>query len=165
MTAVLKALFAAAAVALGLGMGFGPMAAAQVVSQRVDLPLEDPVLEARAQTIHKQIRCLVCQNQSIHDSNADLARDLRIVVRERLAAGDADAEAIQYLVARYGDWVLLKPPFKVATLALWLGPALILAFAGTAAVLFLRGARNQAVAAPLSGDELSRVRELLDGGS
>lgn len=146
-------------VALGLGLS-----AAQVVTERVDPPLDDPILEARAQAIHKQIRCLVCQNQSIHDSNADLARDLRIIVRDRVAAGDSNDEAIQFLVSRYGDWVLLKPPFKASTIALWLGPLLILIFAAWAARGFFRGARAQvAQGAPLTEDEQRRLVELLDG--
>lgn len=146
-------------VALGLGLS-----AAQVVTERVDPPLDDPILEARAQAIHKQIRCLVCQNQSIHDSNADLARDLRIIVRDRVAAGDSNDEAIQFLVSRYGDWVLLKPPFKASTIALWLGPILILLLAAWAARGFFRGARTPAAqGAPLTKDEEQRLAELLDG--
>ncbi len=147
-------------VALGLGLS----AAAQVVTERVDPPIDDPILEARAQAIHKQIRCLVCQNQSIHDSNSDLARDLRIIVRDRVAAGDSNDEAIQFLVFRYGDWVLLKPPFKASTLALWLGPILILLLAAWAAHGFFRGARAPvAQGAPLTKDEQQRLAELLDG--
>jgi cytochrome c-type biogenesis protein CcmH len=92
--------------------------------------LDDPVLEQRARTISKQLRCLVCQNQSIDESNADLARDLRIIVRERLVAGDSDDEVIGFVVSRYGDWVLLKPPFKPSTWVLWLGPIGIAGLAG-----------------------------------
>ena len=121
------------------------------------------MLEARAVTIHKLIRCLVCQNQSIHDSNAGLARDLRVVVRDRIAAGDTNDQAIQFLVDRYGDWVLLKPPFKAATLALWLGPVLILMVAGWSARAFFRKAQTQvAQAVPLTKDEQRRLAELLN---
>ena len=88
--------------------------------------LADPALEARARGISRELRCLVCQNQSIDDSNADLARDLRRVVRERLQAGDSDPAVIGYVTARYGDFVLLTPPFKAATWALWLGPPAVL---------------------------------------
>ena len=88
--------------------------------------LADPALEARAREISKELRCLVCQNQSIDDSDATLARDLRIVVRERLTAGDTDSETVAFIVDRYGDFVLLRPPFKASTLILWIGPALIL---------------------------------------
>ncbi|MDP7547845.1 MAG: cytochrome c-type biogenesis protein CcmH, partial [Alphaproteobacteria bacterium] len=87
-------------------------------SVAVDPPLDDPVLEARARAIHKQLRCLVCQNQSIEDSNATLARDLRMLVRERITAGDSDEATIRFIVARYGDWVLLRPPMKVGTVLL-----------------------------------------------
>ncbi len=84
--------------------------------------LKDPVLEARARSISRELRCLVCQNQSIDESNADLAHDLRLIVRERLTAGDSDDQVKAYLVARYGDFVLLDPPFKAKTLLLWCGP-------------------------------------------
>ena len=154
---------ALAALAVTVMVGFGLAAGAQVVTEIIDPPLEDPVLEARAVTIHKLIRCLVCQNQSIHDSNAGLARDLRVVVRDRIAAGDANDQAIQFLVDRYGDWVLLKPPFKAATLALWLGPVLILMVAGWSARAFFRKAQTQvAQAVPLTKDEQRRLAELLD---
>ena len=144
-------------------VGIGVAAHAQVVTEIIDPPLEDPVLEARAQTVHKQIRCLVCQNQSIHDSNAGLARDLRIIVRDRIAAGDTNDEAIQYLVNRYGDWVLLKPPFKAATLVLWLGPILILLLAGWSARTYYRATPAQvAQAVPLTEEEQRRLAEILD---
>ena len=100
--------------------------------------LDDPVLEARARDIGKGLRCLVCQNQSIDDSNAALAKDLRRLVRERLVAGDSDQAVMDYIVVRYGDYVLLKPPFKPSTYALWLGPGLMLLFAGAGVVAFLR---------------------------
>lgn len=134
--------------------------AGAALAQIVDPPLADPALEARAIELHKQLRCLVCQNQSIHDSNAELARDLRVVVRERLAAGDTDQQAVQYLVARYGDWVLLRPPLKPATLLLWLGPLVILLLAGAGVTVFLRRTPGEAPA-PLTDAERARVRELL----
>ncbi len=84
------------------------------------------MLEARARAVSASLRCVVCQNQSIDDSDAPLAHDLRVLVRERIVAGDSDAQATQYLVDRYGHYVLLKPPFEPATLFLWLGPALVL---------------------------------------
>ncbi|HRX04273.1 MAG TPA: cytochrome c-type biogenesis protein CcmH, partial [Anaerolineae bacterium] len=89
-----------------------------------DEVLADPALEARARTLSQDLRCLVCQNQSIDDSNAPLARDLRIIVRERLSAGDTDKQVIDYLVTRYGNYVLLKPPLQADTLLLWIGPAI-----------------------------------------
>src|SRR6185436_13040297 len=88
--------------------------------------LKDPALEARARRISQELRCLVCQNQSIDDSNAELARDLRVLVRERLAAGDSDAAVLAFVEARYGEFVLLRPPLKLHTLALWSAPILLL---------------------------------------
>ena len=132
----------------------------------VDQPLDDPRQEARARAIHKQLRCLVCQNQSIEDSNAGLARDLRILVRDRIAAGDSDKAAIGYIVERYGDWVLLQPPMKGRTVLLWLGPLLFLLLAMGLIFLWYRrrsGSTAAAVAAaPLSADEQARLKALLD---
>ncbi len=102
--------------------------------------LADPALEARARTLAKGLRCVVCQNQSIDDSGADLARDLRRLLRARLLAGDSDEEAVAYLTARYGDYVLLEPPFKPATWALWFAPA---GFAAAALLLALRCFRRR----------------------
>lgn len=125
--------------------------------------LDDPALEARARAIGKELRCLVCQNQSIDESDADLARDLRRLVREQLVAGESDAAIKAYVVARYGDFILLKPPFKIKTLALWLGPLAILLLAGTGAAVYLRRqAHVTQAAAPLSADERRRLDELLD---
>ncbi|MFD1944541.1 cytochrome c-type biogenesis protein [Paradevosia shaoguanensis] len=107
--------------------------------------LSDPVLEARARDISSGLRCLVCQNQSIEDSNADLARDLRIIVRERLVAGDTDDQVREYLVARYGEFVLLQPVFALHTLVLWIA-APILLIAGIVAVFI--GVRRRRPAAP-----------------
>jgi cytochrome c-type biogenesis protein CcmH len=101
----------------------------QALAARPDEMLTDPALEARARTISKELRCPVCQNQSIDDSDADLAHDLRVLVRQRLKAGDSDEQVKQYIVNRYGDYVLLDPPFKSATYVLWLGPAVILLLA------------------------------------
>ena len=98
--------------------------------------LDDPNLEARARSISKQLRCVVCQNQSIDDSNADIARDMRLIVRERLVAGDNDDQAIAFLVDRYGDYVLLDPPFKAITLPLWLGPPFLVLLVGL--LVFIR---------------------------
>ncbi|MGB0670311.1 MAG: cytochrome c-type biogenesis protein, partial [Rhodospirillales bacterium] len=92
-----------------------------------DERLTDPALEARARAVSKDLRCVVCQNQSIDDSNADLARDMRILVRDRIQAGDSNEEVKAYLVSRYGDFVLLKPPVQSNTVILWFGPAVIVA--------------------------------------
>jgi cytochrome c-type biogenesis protein CcmH len=103
--------------------------AASCTSVRAVTPdemLADPKLEARARAISTELRCVVCQNQSIDDSNAPLAHDLRVLLRERLAAGDSDQQSVAYLVARYGNFVLLKPPLQWNTLMLWAGPALFL---------------------------------------
>jgi cytochrome c-type biogenesis protein CcmH len=123
--------------------------------------LKDPVLEARARAISREIRCLVCQNQSIDDSNADLAHDLRVIVRERLTVGDSDRQVEDYLVARYGDFVLLDPPFEPKTLILWGGPAAALLLGG--GIIFIAGRRRRAAALPpLSDDERRRLAQLLD---
>ena len=129
--------------------------------------LDNPALEARARALSKEIRCLVCQNQSIDDSNADLAKDLRILVRERLVAGDSDQAILDFLTARYGAFVLLRPPMELRTLALWYGPAVILMLAVAAIItLTLRRRRNQAAlqAAPLSEAERRRIEALLEDG-
>ncbi|MFN3225001.1 MAG: cytochrome c-type biogenesis protein [Hyphomicrobiales bacterium] len=128
-----------------------------------DEVLDDPVLEARARDLSAEIRCLVCQNESIDASNAQLARDLRILVRERLVAGDSDREVLDFLVARYGDFVLLRPPVNQATVLLWFGPALVLLIAGTVIVLRTRGRKTAIAAAPmaLSADEKARLDALL----
>jgi cytochrome c-type biogenesis protein CcmH len=133
-----------------------------------DEMLADPVLEARARDISKNLRCLVCQNQSIDDSDAGLARDLRIIVRERLVAGDSDGEVIDFVVDRYGDFVLLNPPFKATTYVLWIGPAVIGAFGLLAVVVFFRRRRAQAgggAPAPLSDEEKMRLDALIEDRS
>jgi len=129
-----------------------------------DEMLADPVLEARAREISKELRCLVCQNESIDDSNADLAHDLRLLVRERLAAGDTDAEAVDYIVERYGEFVLLKPRFSVANALLWLaGP---LAFLAGLAVIVANIRRRKPRAAireaPLTPEEQAALEHILD---
>ena len=125
--------------------------------------LADPALEARAREIGKELRCLVCQNQSIDDSDADLARDLRRVVRERLAAGDSDEAVLRWIVDRYGAFVLLRPPVEPATWLLWFGPPALLATAGLGIVLLRR--RTPAASAPpeLDPAERARLEHLLDG--
>ncbi len=131
----LRAFAGMAALFLTLLLAVGPALA--VLPDEV---LQNPQLEARARALGRDLRCLVCQNQSIDDSDADLARDLRILLRQRLVAGDSDAQAKQFLVDRYGDYVLLKPPFKTTTLVLWLGPGVLLLCGIGAAIGFYRGA-------------------------
>ena len=121
-----------------------------------DEMLADPALEARARDISRDMRCLVCQNESIDDSNADLARDLRLLVRERLMAGDSDEQVMAYVAARYGDFVLLDPPVKPKTWALWFGPGLLLLVAGFGVFHYLR--RRQTVSAPAPLDAVERRR-------
>jgi len=123
--------------------------------------LKDPALEARARTLSRELRCVVCQNQSIDDSQAEVAHDMRIAVRERLTAGDSDRAVMDYMVARYGDYVLLEPPFKPRTLLLWLGAPLVLLVAG-AALLFAARRRPAIVPpAPLDDAEKRRLDALL----
>jgi len=134
-----------------------------------DEMLSDPALEVRARALSKELRCMVCQNQSIDDSEAPLARDLRILVRERLQAGDSDRQVIDFLVARYGEFVLLRPRFAWHTALLWFGPATLL-IAGACGVLVL--ARRYRANFPrtngeqegLTAAEATRVSEILRGG-
>jgi cytochrome c-type biogenesis protein CcmH len=126
--------------------------------------LADPALEARARTISSELRCLVCQNESIDESGADLAHDIRIFVRERLTAGDTDAQAIQAMVDRYGSFVLLKPPVEPATYVLWYGPPLLVLIGLAGSLVWMKGRRPAAAeAAPLSAEEKSRVEGLMSG--
>ena len=125
--------------------------------------LGDPVMEARARQISLGLRCVVCQNQSIDDSNAPLAHDLRVLVRERLTKGDSDQQAVDYIVSRYGNFVLLRPPFQFDTLLLWFGP---LALLGVAVVIVRRTLAYQETVAsdasrPLSAEELKRLATLV----
>ena len=151
------------ALPLVLALALTLLSAAPGWAVEPDEILDDPVLEARARALSQEIRCPVCQNESIDSSNAALARDLRILVRERLVAGDSDAEVKAFLVARYGDYVLLDPPFKLTTYALWFGPALILLLGGFGVFLFFSGARRASRApAPLSAEGRARLDRLLD---
>jgi cytochrome c-type biogenesis protein CcmH len=128
-----------------------------------DEVLPDPALEARARVISEGLRCLVCQNQSIDDSEAPLAKDLRLLVRERLKAGDSDQEIVDFIVARYGEFVLLKPRFEPHTLLLWLAtPAVFLAAILLIAAAYRRRKSAQEQTAPLSVNEQQRLKQLLD---
>jgi cytochrome c-type biogenesis protein CcmH/NrfF len=123
--------------------------------------LADPALEARARAIAAELRCLVCQNQSIDDSDAPLAKDLRLLLRERLRQGSSDEEAKAYIVARYGDFVLLRPPLKAQTLLLWGAPLIALCAGGFAIWRTLRGRAAVAPApSPLSEAEKAKLRAL-----
>ncbi|MGI9520338.1 MAG: cytochrome c-type biogenesis protein [Hyphomicrobiaceae bacterium] len=140
------------------------------VAVEPDEILSNPKLEQRARQLSAELRCLVCQNQSIDDSNAPLARDLRLLVRERLQAGDSDQAVLDFLVARYGEFVLLRPPFGWHTLLLWLAPFICLAFGLLLAwrILVLhRGRRLAPIAdqAPLSTLERERLDDLLNNAN
>jgi len=145
------------ALSLGLLSGMG-----QSWAVKPDEILKNPVLEARARDISSRLRCLVCQNQSIDDSNADLARDLRLLVRERLKKGDSNTEVMDFLVARYGEFVLLKPTFSLHNLVLWLTPLIGLLGGGILALRYMRGVgKEQAGAAELTAAEHERLNRLL----
>ena len=123
--------------------------------------LDDPKLEERARGITKNLRCLVCQNQSIDDSNAGLAKDLRVLVRERISQGDSDDQVLDFVVDRYGDFVLLTPPFKVQTILLWSSPVILLLIGA----LFVWRSMNAQpnLASTLSDDEVTRLRRIMEG--
>jgi len=149
-----RLLIAALAVCLLAPSGFAATSPDEV--------LDDPVLEQRARALAKELRCLVCQNQSIDDSDADLARDLRQIVRERLIAGDSDAEIIAFVTERYGDFVLLRPPVKPATWGLWFGPLIVFLIAAAGLALYLRRRKVPEPASSLSAEEQARLDALLD---
>lgn len=123
--------------------------------------LADPVLEARAQNVMKQLRCLVCQNQSIVESDAGLAEDLRAIVRELVSAGKTDAEILDFMTSRYGDWVLLNPPFKASTALLWLAPGLLVLGGGILVFRFVRRRPEQDALDPLSAEERQRLKKIM----
>ena len=135
------------------------MAAFPAYAVRPDEMLADPALEARARDISRDLRCLVCRNQSIDDSDADLAHDLRVLVRERVTAGDSNDQVIAFVRARYGDFVLLRPPFAIGTALLWGGPLLVLLLGGVAVARFYR--RRDQATPPLSPEERQRLSALL----
>jgi cytochrome c-type biogenesis protein CcmH len=128
---------------------------------RPDEMLPDPAQEARARDVSKELRCLVCRNQSLDDSDADLAHDLRVLVRERISAGDSNDQVLAYVRARYGDFVLLRPPFQFDTLLLWGGPLLILVIGGFAVRRYYRGRSDAPVTPPLTEQEKQRLQAVL----
>jgi cytochrome c-type biogenesis protein CcmH len=138
-----------------------PFHAARAVSNPAEM-LPDRAQELRAEAIGQELRCLVCQNESIEESDADLARDLRAEIRKRVAAGESDKEVIAWMVARYGDFVRLKPPFRLLTLVLWFSPAVALAAGGIAVWFGLH--RRPAPPQPLSAAEEARLKRLLREG-
>ena len=149
--------------ALLLSLALCLLVASAVQAVQPDEVLPDPALEARARAISAGLRCLVCQNQSIDDSDAPLAKDLRLLVRERLKAGDSDQEIVDFVVARYGEFVLLKPRLSSHTLLLWLAtPAVFAAALGLIWFAYRRRREAAQALAPLSVNEERRLKRLLD---
>jgi cytochrome c-type biogenesis protein CcmH len=145
------------AAVLGLWLSLASFSAFAVQPDEV---LPDPALEARARALSAELRCMVCQNQSIDDSDAPLARDLRILLRERIAAGDSNGQVMDFLVARYGEFILLRPRFNPHTLILWLAPPLVLIAGAGIAWAAIRSRRRTEAAKALTPEEEARVREL-----
>ncbi|EPE99038.1 cytochrome c-type biogenesis protein [Rhizobium grahamii] len=127
-----------------------------------DEVLADPKLEARARAISAELRCMVCQNQSIDDSNAELAKDLRLLVRERLTGGDTDEQVVNYIVSRYGEFVLLKPRFETKTILLWGAPILLVIAGGISLIVFARKRAGRPTGSKLTAEEQARLSQLLD---
>ena len=151
---MLRRVLFAAALLIAIGNG---AADAVEPSER----LADPALETRARALSQELRCLVCQNQSIDESNADLAHDLRVLLRKRLAAGDTDQQVRDYIVSRYGQFVLLDPPFEPLTYLLWLGPPLFVFGGGGLLLVRARRRRPDRDLAPLTEEERARAAVLL----
>ncbi len=144
-----------------LMLAFAPVTTAFAVEP--DEMLDDPVLEARARDVSRQLRCVVCQNQDIDSSNAEIARDMRLLVRERIVAGDTNDEVLEFMVARYGNFVLMRPPFNPQTYALWFAPLALALFAGGIGIAVIVQVRRQS-ARPvgLSAAEDAQIQALLD---
>lgn len=152
----LRALLAALLILLTLG--------APAFAVQPDEVLGDPALESRARTLSAELRCMVCQNQSIDDSDAPLAKDLRLIVRERLKAGDSDSQVLDFMVARYGEFVLLRPRMSWRNALLWGAPILVLVLGALGAVLALRRRSAAPLAPRLSAAEEARLKALLAEG-
>lgn len=148
--------------ALSLALSLALLAAPAIAVQPDEI-LDDPALEARARDLSSGLRCLVCRNESIDESNADLARDLRLLVRERLVAGDGDEDVIDFVVARYGEYVLLNPTTKGANLILWIaGPVMLIAGMGIALAYLRRRSGSSDGTEALSDAEKARLAHILD---
>jgi cytochrome c-type biogenesis protein CcmH len=137
------------------------VSAAPAFAVNPDEMLADPALESRARAISAELRCMVCQNQSIDDSNAELAKDLRLLVRKRITDGDSDQQVMSYIVSRYGEFVLLKPRFEAKTVLLWGAPILLILLGGLSLVVFARRYAGQPTGSALTADEQARLSELL----
>ncbi|MBY3463046.1 cytochrome c-type biogenesis protein CcmH [Rhizobium laguerreae] len=135
--------------------------AAPAFAVNPDEVLADPALEARARALSAELRCMVCQNQSIDDSNADLAKDLRLLVRERIADGDSDEAVLSYIVSRYGEFVLLKPRVSMKTVLLWGAPVLLVIAGGMSLLVFARKRAGKPTGSKLTADEQAKLSELL----
>ncbi|MGO8079397.1 cytochrome c-type biogenesis protein [Rhizobium leguminosarum] len=135
--------------------------AAPAFAVNPDEVLTDPALEARARALSAELRCMVCQNQSIDDSNADLAKDLRLLVRERITDGDSDEAVLTYIVSRYGEFVLLKPRVSMKTVLLWGAPVLLVLAGGLSLLVFARKRAGKPTGSKLTADEQARLSELL----
>jgi len=126
-----------------------------------DEVLADPAMETRARTLSAELRCMVCQNQSIDDSNAELAKDLRLLVRERITDGDSDEQVLDYIVSRYGEFVLLKPRFSIRTVLLWGAPVVLILAGGISMLVFARRRVGKPTGSRLTADEQAKLDELL----
>jgi cytochrome c-type biogenesis protein CcmH len=146
--------------AVRVAASFAILAAGMAHAVQPDEVLADPALEARARALSAELRCMVCQNQSIDDSDAELARDLRILVRDRLKAGDTDAEVMDFVVSRYGEFVLLKPRFNVRNALLWGTPIILLLAGGVFAIVSARSRRR--AEANLSEEEKAELDRILE---
>jgi cytochrome c-type biogenesis protein CcmH len=145
-----------------LALLFGLMFAGSVLAKEAPPAVPDPALEKRVMALAEELRCLVCQNQTIADSHADLAIDLKNQIREKLKAGMSEAQILEFMVARYGDFVLYRPPVKATTVPLWFGPFALLFAALAGLFYYLRQRRRSAAPQPLSEAEQARVQALLD---
>jgi len=149
---------------------FSVLVLAQAFAFTADDPLDDPVLEARAKDLHDALRCMVCKGQAISDSNAELARDMRVIVREKIAAGETDDQILTFLSDRYGDFVLLNPPIKPGTYILWFGPVAVLLIGGISVFFMFRrrrtrgalGSASVETTTALSDEERRTLDQLLD---
>ncbi|MGE4373597.1 MAG: cytochrome c-type biogenesis protein CcmH [Xanthobacter sp.] len=138
-----------------------PGLASVALAVQADEVLKDPALEKRAREISGELRCLVCQNQSIDDSDAPLARDLRLIVRERLVAGDSNSQVMDFMVQRYGEFVLLRPRFSTQNALLWVAPVLVLVLGALSLLVFARRRNDTAGTPPLSAEEEAQLKRLL----
>lgn len=127
-----------------------------------DEMLPDPAMESRARTLSAELRCMVCQNQSIDDSNAELAKDLRLLVRERIKGGDSDEQVLDYIVSRYGEFVLLKPRLSIRTITLWGAPIILVLASGVSLLVFARRRAGQPPGSRLNPEEEAKLRGLLN---